>query len=72
MSKISAIMFGQHVDKHCKECGRPIMYGINGAQMLDLCLDCYNPKYHCPPTPVRKDDWDELDAMEDRCIKEEP
>ena len=45
------------------------MYGINGAQMLETCLDCYRPNYFCRPTPVRREvDWDELNAMEDRCL----
>lgn len=56
-------------DKHCRICGKPIMYGINGAQMLDTCLDCYRPTYHCQPTRVQNNvNWDELDAMEDRCL----
>lgn len=70
MSKISATAFGQKVDKRCKICGKPIAYGINGAQMFDTCLECYIPQYHCKPTPTRDVDWDELDAMEDKCIKE--
>ena len=69
MSRVSATMYGQKVNKRCKECGRPIAYGINGAQMLDLCLDCYRPRYHCQPTPVRTEmSWDELDTLEDRCL----
>ncbi len=56
-------------ERKCKTCGAPIVYGINGAQMLEECLDCYRPSYFCRPTPVRSEvDWDELDALEDRCL----
>ena len=69
MSKISATMYGQKADKRCKTCGKPIMYGINGSQMFDECMDCYKPTYHCSPTPVRREvDWNELDALEDKCL----
>lgn len=72
--KMSAFVYGQKktkrvANKHCKICGKPIYYGINGAQMLDTCLECYKPTYPCSPTPVRTDvDWNELDALEDRCL----
>ena len=75
MSKrIPAFMYGQKkmtkkIDKRCKICGRPITYGINGSQMFDTCMECYRPQYHCSPTPIRNNvDWDELDALEDRCL----
>lgn len=75
MSKrIPAYMYGQKKmirkpDKHCKICGAPIYYGTNGAMMLDTCLECYKPNYPCSPTPARQSaDWDELDAMEERCL----
>ena len=69
MSKLSAITYGQKINKRCRICGKPITYGINGAQMIDECMECYRPKYHCAPTPVRTEvDWDELDALEDRCL----
>ena len=69
-----AYVYGQEsmkrkADKHCKVCGRPIYYGKNGAQMLDTCIDCYRPNYTYSSSPIRKNvDWDELDAMEDRCL----
>jgi hypothetical protein len=73
MSKgIPAYVYGQKKykpDKHCKICGKPIFYGQNGAQMYDCCFECYRPTYHCSPTPVRREaDWDELDALEGRCL----
>lgn len=70
MSKISAIMYGQKkADKRCNSCGRPILYGINGSQMFDECMDCYKPTYHCSPTPARQEvDWDALDYAEGRCL----
>ncbi len=79
MSKISALMLGQHKemrrallrepDRKCRVCGKPITYGINGSQMFDTCLECYQPSYPCKPTTKRNSvDWDELDALEDRCL----
>jgi len=80
MSKISALMMGQNkeiakvlinrkADRKCKICGKPIYYGINGAQFFDTCMECYKPDYHCRPTKVRQNvDWDALDAAEDRCL----
>ena len=57
-------------ETRCKVCGRPIVYGINGAMMYDTCFDC-RPISHCiAPSRKRNTDWDELDAMEDRCLKE--
>lgn len=70
MSVMSATMYGQRkADTHCKLCGKPIVYGINGAMISEFCTDCRPIHYHCEPTPVRNEvDWDELDAMEDRCL----
>ena len=37
--------------------------------MFDTCLECYQPSYPCRPTTKRNTvDWDELDALEDRCL----
>ncbi len=41
MPKISAIAYGQLINKQCKKCGKPIMYAINGEP---ICMDCYKPK----------------------------
>ena len=75
MSKrIPAFVYGQKkigkkIDKRCKICGRPIAYGINGAQMFDTCMECYRPEYHYSPVPPKTEtDWDALDALEDRCL----
>ncbi len=66
-------MVKMKADKTCKTCGAPIFYGINGAQMLNECLDCHKPSYNTTPTPVRlTGGWDELDALEEKCIVAEP
>jgi hypothetical protein len=44
------------------------MYGINGAQLYDICFDCRPISPCIAPSRKRNVDWDELDAMEDRCL----
>ena len=70
MEQMSAMRYGQKANKYCNQCGKSIVYGVNGAQISDYCTDCKPITYHRKPTPVRNVDWDELDAMEDRCVKE--
>jgi hypothetical protein len=67
---MSATMYGQKInEKRCRICGRPIIYGMNGAQMFDTCFECYRPEYRCKPTPIKnKVSCDELDALEDKCL----
>ncbi len=56
-------------EKRCKVCGKPIEYGVNGAQMFDTCFECYKPYYPCSVSKVRQYlNWDEFDALEDRCL----
>ena len=57
------------MSRTCKECGKEIVNGINGAQISEYCTDCKPIVYHCSPTPARYGiDWDELDAMEGKCL----
>lgn len=56
------------METRCRVCGRPIMYGINGAQLYDVCFDCRPISPHISPSRKRDIDWDALDAMEDRCL----
>ena len=58
--------------KKCIRCGIEIINGINGCEILNECFTCHGgyPKY----TPASKREtysWDELDALEDRCINDE-
>jgi len=55
--------------KRCIKCGSEIINGINGCEILNECFTCHGgyPKY--APTSKRETySWDELDAIEDRCI----
>lgn len=57
--------------KTCIRCGVKIINGINGCQLMKECFDCHGgfPKY---PAPTVKESvgWDELDALEDRCVRD--
>ena len=65
----SVIMYKKDVDKHCAVCGRPIIYGFNGAQVSECCIECRPITYSYNPTPVKINcSYDELNALEDRCL----
>ena len=58
--------------KRCIKCGSEIINGINGCEILNERFACHGgyPKY--APTSKRETySWDELDALEDRCINDE-
>ncbi len=57
--------------KICSVCGKEIINGINGCQLMKECFDCHGgfPKY-APPTKRETVSWSELDALEDRCIND--
>ncbi len=57
--------------KICVKCGKEIINGINGCEMMKECFDCHGgfPKY-APPTVKETVGWDELDALEDRCVRD--
>lgn len=56
-------------DKICKKCKKDIIYGVNGCMLMDECFDCHGglPKY-APARKANRYSWDELDALEDKCI----
>ena len=58
--------------KKCIRCGTEIINGINGCEILNECFTCHGgyPKY-TPASKGETDSWDELDALEDRCINDE-
>ena len=57
--------------KKCVKCGKEIVYGVNGCMLMDDCFDCGGrPKYYYSTATVRTTNWNELDAMEDRCVRD--
>lgn len=56
--------------KKCIKCGSEITNGINGCEALNECFVCHGgyPKYAPAVTKRESYSWDELDALEDRCI----
>lgn len=58
--------------KRCIKCGREIINGVNGCQLLKDCFECHGgfPKYPAPTTERETVGWIELDALEDRCIND--
>lgn len=60
--------------KICSKCGKEIIYGINGCQMMNECFECHGgfPQYaKATGRYVKVISEDELDAMEDRCLRDE-
>lgn len=57
--------------KTCIRCGKQIINGINGCQLMVDCFECHGgfPKY-APPTTRETVTWSELDALEDRCVRD--
>lgn len=57
--------------KTCIKCGKEIIYGVNGCQLMTECFTCHGgfPKY-APPTTRETVTWSELDALEDRCVRD--
>lgn len=58
--------------KTCVICGKEIVNGINGCQLMKECFDCHGgfPKYPAPRQMRETVSWDELDALEDRCVND--
>lgn len=58
--------------KKCIKCGREIINGVNGCQLLNDCFDCRGgyPTYPAPRQARETVSWDELDALEDRCVND--
>ena len=56
--------------KKCIKCGCEIINGINGCQLMKECFNCHGgyPKYLAPRQINETVDWNELDALEDRCL----
>ena len=59
--------------RRCIKCGTEIINGINGCAALNECIACHGgyPKYAPAVTKRESYSWDELDALEDRCINDE-
>ncbi len=58
--------------KKCIKCGKEIINGINGCQMMKECFDCHGG---CPDYSRNKSNfrWNtgsgaDLDVAEDRCL----
>ena len=58
--------------KKCIKCGKEIIYGVNGCMLMDDCIDCHGgyPKYPAPRTATKTVSWDDLDALENRCVRD--
>lgn len=60
--------------KYCVKCGTEIKNGLNGCMMLNVCFDCNGgyPDYSRNKSNFHwnSTDWNDLDAAEDRCIKD--
>ena len=56
----------------CSKCGKEIIYGINGCQMMKECFDCHGgyPDYSHNKSNFHWNNgsWDDLDAAEDKCL----
>ena len=61
--------------KTCLRCGKEIIYGVNGCQMMNICFKCNGgfPDYSRNKSNFHWNsaNLDELDALEDRCINDE-
>lgn len=60
--------------KKCIKCGREIVNGVNGCQMLAECFKCRGgyPDYSRNKSNFHwgRENWEDLDALEDRCIRD--
>lgn len=58
--------------KRCITCGKEIINGINGCQMMNECFDCHGgyPDYSRNKSNFHWNNgsWNDLDAVEDRCL----
>ena len=57
--------------KKCEKCGKEIVNGVNGCQLMKICFECNGgfpdyPKYSY--ASAERPSWDELDAAEDKCL----
>lgn len=67
----SIVMYKKNVNKYCSICGKPIVYGINGAQISNYCIECQPITYYYNPAPIRNNySYEELNSLEDRCIND--
>jgi len=61
--------------KTCPLCGKEIINGVNRCQMMKVCFDCNGgfPDYSRNQSLHHWNnvDWNELDAAEGRCLREE-
>ena len=59
--------------KRCVKCGAEIVNGENGCMLIDECFTCHGgyPKY-APATGRNWNygSWNDLDALEDRCVRD--
>lgn len=59
--------------KKCRKCGKDFdlyKFGAPGDPTRDICWSCYPPTYAPATKRNLSSSWDELDAMEYRCIKD--
>lgn len=58
--------------KKCVKCGNEIVNGVNGCMIMNECFDCHGgfPKYPAPRLVRETVTWNELDALEDRCVRD--
>lgn len=56
--------------RHCPICGKIIENGITGCAIMPECFDCHGgfPTYAKGTHRDVPVSWDELDALEDRCL----
>lgn len=58
--------------KKCRKCGNEFnlyRFGAPGDPTRDICWNC-KPPYYAPATKRSTTGWDELDALEDRCVRD--
>ncbi len=58
--------------KICVKCGKEFdlfKFGAPGDPTRDICWSCEPPVY-APATKRMSFSWDELDALEDRCVRD--
>lgn len=69
----------EHVDlegkskRTCPKCGKEfdlLQYGYPGNPYRTICWSCEPIYYGSPSKAVVQCSWDELDAMEDRCLRD--
>lgn len=59
--------------KVCSICGKEIVNGINGCQLMPDCFECHGglPDYSRQKASHNGTaNWDELDTLEDKCVRD--